>query len=313
MITPLVTIIMPIYNRSKLIHETVWSLKKQIYKNFECLMIDDHSTDDTFEILKSISENDSRFKALLRDENYSKGPSGCRNMGLDLSKGKYIQFFDSDDLMTNNHLFNKVNAYETLDSDLVICKLVEFKEQIEHTYNINSIDDKNDIIKHISGETNYYLPCPMWKKEIIDKTRFIEKIKIYEDLIFNLTNRKKCKKVFLINEVNIYYRRHETSTTGMEAHNLKILENKIDAWKYLLSLFTNNEQKLVKKYLFKYSCLNLYYIFCKKSIFLSFKQIRSLFEYISDIKSFFFLLKLIFLSPIVIVSSKGYKFFKVKI
>lgn len=311
--TPLVTIIMPTFNRSQLIYETIESLKQQTYENFECLMIDDHSNDDTFEILKSISKSDSRFKAFFRDKKYTKGPSGCRNMGIDLSKGEYIQFFDSDDIMSNNHLFNKVNAYKTSNSDLVVCKLVEFKEHINHQYNINDIDDNNDIIKHISGETNYYLPCPMWKKETIDKTRFIEKIKIYEDLIFNLINRKKCQRVFLINEVNIYYRRHENSTTGNEIYNLRTLENKIDAWEYLFSLFDKTEQKMIKKYLFKYGCLNLYYIYCRKSLFLSFKQIKSLFQYISDVKSFFLLLKMILISPFVIISSKGYKFFKVNI
>jgi len=99
-----ISIIIPVFNRENLIEFTINSIRNQSYENFECLLIDDGSTDKTLEVMWKCVKNDNRFKILKREEKYPKGPSGCRNMGLDIAQGEYIQFFDSDDLMHPDHL-----------------------------------------------------------------------------------------------------------------------------------------------------------------------------------------------------------------
>jgi glycosyltransferase involved in cell wall biosynthesis len=314
---PKISIIIPVYNRESLITETINSIKNQTYQDFECIIIDDGSTDNTRNIIDKNIYDDFRFKVFLRDTNYIKGPSGCRNMGLDMARGQYIQFFDSDDLMHEDHLQCKIDAY-TEDTDLVVCQLAEFKgTNYEDLFNINNIDDKGNLLNHINGDTNYYLPGPMWRKQIVRSCRFDNSIKIYEDLLFNLINRKKCSNIILINSPLIYYRRHDNSTTGISTQDIQILEQKRLAWKYIYEVLIEGEQsnmkykKQIRSIFFQKSCLNFYYLLCQKSFLGSLKQSLDMVKYSTTIKERIIFLKLFFLSIIPFVSKKGYKIYKI--
>ncbi len=314
---PKISIIIPVFNRENLIKATIKSIKNQSYSDFECLLIDDASTDNTISVMYETIDNDSRFKVLERELGYIKGPAGCRNMGLDISIGEYIQFFDSDDLMHTDHLKLKIEAYNE-NIDLVVCKLGEFKDD-DHKilFSISDIDDRGKLVAHISGETNYYLPGPMWKRNTIGSERFHTDIKIYEDLLFNLINRKKCNKVYLIKEPLIYYRRHENSTTGMATKNVELLEQKRLAWKYIYKILIGKEPEekehntKVNSILFAKSCLNFYYLLCQKSIIGSIKQFLDMAYYTSSKKDFFISIKLLLLSIVPFVSTKGYKVYRI--
>ena len=96
---PLVSIIIPTYNRAHLIGETLDSVLAQTYQNWECLVVDDGSTDGTKSVISQYITNDGRIKFFKRPENKPKGANACRNIGLNEAQGKYIVFFDSDDLM----------------------------------------------------------------------------------------------------------------------------------------------------------------------------------------------------------------------
>lgn len=105
---PLVTIIIPSFNRDSIILETLTSVKKQYYENFECIVVDDHSTDNTFNEVLTFTETDKRFKVVKRKKN-KKGASVCRNEGINLSNGSFIMFLDSDDLLAPYCLHDRVN------------------------------------------------------------------------------------------------------------------------------------------------------------------------------------------------------------
>lgn len=96
--TPLVTIIIPVYNRPNLIAQAIESVLLQTYQQWELIVVDDISTDTTWEVLKAYMENDHRIKAVKRYRN-PKGAPTCRNIGAVMAKGKYLIFWDSDDLM----------------------------------------------------------------------------------------------------------------------------------------------------------------------------------------------------------------------
>ena len=95
----LVSIIIPTYNRAHLIGETLDSILAQTYTNWECIIIDDGSSDDTLEVIDNYIKKDNRFQYYRRPVERSKGPNVCRNFGYELSKGEYINWFDSDDVM----------------------------------------------------------------------------------------------------------------------------------------------------------------------------------------------------------------------
>lgn len=97
--TPLVSIIIPTLNRAHLIGETLESVLAQTYQNWECIVVDDGSTDNTAEVIKEYVDTDSRFQYHHRPKERLSGGNAARNYGFELSKGEYINWLDSDDLL----------------------------------------------------------------------------------------------------------------------------------------------------------------------------------------------------------------------
>ena len=98
---PLVSIITPVYNSEEYLEETILSVINQTYKNWELLLIDDYSTDNSYKIIEKYL-TDERIKYLRNERN--SGPAITRNVGLEKSKGEYIAFLDSDDIWAKNKL-----------------------------------------------------------------------------------------------------------------------------------------------------------------------------------------------------------------
>lgn len=118
----LISIIIPTYNRAHLIIDTLNSIINQSYKNWECLVIDDCSNDNTEELIKSFILKNQKIKFYKRPNNRPKGANSCRNYGLELSKGNYINWFDSDDLMVSNFLESKIDFLKNHNLDFVVSK-----------------------------------------------------------------------------------------------------------------------------------------------------------------------------------------------
>lgn len=123
---PTVSVITPMYNNEYVISETIISVLNQTYTNWEMLLIDDASSDQTVKIVKAFINKDSRIKLFSHTQN--KGAAEARNLGTKMAKGNYIAFLDADDLWTNNKLELQVNlllsditdvsfgSYEWIDS-----------------------------------------------------------------------------------------------------------------------------------------------------------------------------------------------------
>ena len=92
----LVSIITPSYNSAKFIAETIQSVQNQTYKNWEMIIVDDGSSDETESVVLSIIQNDNRIQFYKLTQN--SGPAVARNTGIEKAKGNYIAFLDSDDL-----------------------------------------------------------------------------------------------------------------------------------------------------------------------------------------------------------------------
>lgn len=108
---PLVSIITPVYNAEKLIVETMQSVLEQTYTNWEHLLIDDCSSDNSAEVIKDFSKNDPRIKLISLSEN--RGAAVARNVGLDKANGDYIAFIDSDDVWAITKLAKQVEFMQT--------------------------------------------------------------------------------------------------------------------------------------------------------------------------------------------------------
>ena len=103
----LISIIIPTFNRAHIIGSTLESIINQSFTNWECIVVDDLSSDSTENVVFKYSSLDARIQFHKRPIYKEKGPSSCRNFGFEISKGDFIYFFDSDDIL-------KSNALETL-------------------------------------------------------------------------------------------------------------------------------------------------------------------------------------------------------
>lgn len=115
---PDISIIIPVYNGEKSIHLSLESLLKQTYKNFEVLIIDDGSNDNTSEIIKKFTVKDNRFKYTFQN---NAGVAMARNKGIDLAKGRYICFLDSDDYYDHSYLEKMLFTITSTYSDVCYC------------------------------------------------------------------------------------------------------------------------------------------------------------------------------------------------
>lgn len=113
----LVSIIMPAYNAEKFIVDSIKSVVEQSYKQWELLVVDDCSKDSTVEIVADLSEHDMRIKLIQAP--FNGGPAKARNIALDISRGQYIAFLDSDDLWTSNKLTSAIDALKNLPADMI--------------------------------------------------------------------------------------------------------------------------------------------------------------------------------------------------
>ena len=117
--------IIPTYNRSDLLGNTLDSVISQTYTNWECIVVNDSSIDYTSELMEFYCEKDKRIKFYHRPHSLTKGANSCRNYGFEVSKGEYIQWFDSDDLMHPEKLNLKLKNALFYESDIIIDKSTE--------------------------------------------------------------------------------------------------------------------------------------------------------------------------------------------
>lgn len=120
--TPLVSIIIPTLNRAHLIGETLESVLAQTYQHWECIVVDDGSTDGTDKVLAHYMAKDPRFQYHHRPKDRLAGGNAARNYGLEVSKGEYIQWFDSDDLMLPTKLECQLGYFLDHGGEVHICQ-----------------------------------------------------------------------------------------------------------------------------------------------------------------------------------------------
>lgn len=125
--TPLVSVIVPVWNAEKYILATLESIKNQDFHNIEVLIVDDCSTDRTPEIISAFCANDSRFRYLRSPANFG-GPAGPRNIGLDAAIGEFVAFCDADDIWVAHKLSLQLAAMQETGAGLMCSTVRDFAE-----------------------------------------------------------------------------------------------------------------------------------------------------------------------------------------
>jgi glycosyltransferase involved in cell wall biosynthesis len=289
MFNPLVSIIIPTYNRADLIGITLDSILVQTYTNWECIVVDDGSTDTTENVVNYYVEKDARFQYYKRPSEYKSGGNGSRNYGFDVSKGEYVNWFDSDDLMLPDALQRKLDAFEE-NVDFVVANSLNFDEEgtVSRPYELNydiPITAENFISQTIGWITNDVLV----RRKVI-QIRFNEELKsgqeynFFARLLFVTDNGKYLKKDVSkrrIHKGSIAYELEVSKDKNlMYLHNDLILFNDIKSYsseklknRFLkriirFSVHTTNKFELPKfrlevlRFLFQLGSLKTIFFYC---------------------------------------------------
>lgn len=174
---PTTTIIIPSYNRADLISETLESLISQIFINWECIVVDDGSTDDTETVIKKYIDSDPRFHFYKRPTTMLKGANSCRNFGFSKSKGEFIKFLDSDDLLTPDCLEKQVTILKS-NQNIKVCfsygrYFNDSTKELEEFWSRNK-DYSDYLLGHITNQIRWAVSDPLWRKSFFNEVPFKE-------------------------------------------------------------------------------------------------------------------------------------------
>lgn len=222
---PLVSIIIPTYNRAHLIGETLDSVLAQTYTNWECIVVDDGSSDHTTKVVATYCKNDIRFQYHQRPLDRPKGANACRNYGFELSTGEYINWFDDDDIMLDNFLEVHLKSMIHKNIEMTICRLKVFKEERQNIIYKSKMKENHEgtLLKDfVSGDLNIGTPSVVLSRSILKKNKFDTSLSRAQELkfFFDLLSRKELK-FELIHNFLVLVRRHNESITNMY-NNLEI-------------------------------------------------------------------------------------------
>lgn len=164
---PVVSIIIPHFNRAEIIKQTLQSVFDQTYTNWEVIIVDDNSEVDQFYSLKETVKHPQ--VSIFQRHGSVKGPSACRNQGAQVAKGNYVIFLDSDDLLAPHCLANRVAAmaeYPELSFGVFLMQEFEFLAgDRSNIYNLNLFQKEELLSSFLENHNPWNVTCPIWNRE----------------------------------------------------------------------------------------------------------------------------------------------------
>lgn len=222
----MISVIIPLYNNKDYIYKCLASLSVQSYRDFECIVVDDGSTDGSGDIVELFAQDDCRFRVLHIENG---GVSNARNTGINHSRGEYIVFVDSDDYVNEHYLWN---LYVNMDknTDMVVSGFQISGEKSTGIVGV-SAELSIDILKSSSSgysKVAKLLQCPFARIYRSDTIRnyhleFRTDMKLGEDLCFNLDYLAHSGNVKFIPHVDYCYRNNGPSLSRRKKYPLKEL------------------------------------------------------------------------------------------
>lgn len=204
-----VSIVMPSYNSAKFIEKSIDSVLNQTYKNWELLVIDDCSSDNSLELVEKYTQIDSRIKLITNEKNL--GVAESRNRGLAEAKFSYVAFLDSDDVWDQNKLQIQVDFMIANKAAISFTQYYRINELDEKIGEVNRIPEKVDYFDLLKGNS-IAMSTSMMDIRIVEKIKF-EQIG-HEDYYFWLKLLKSGNMAKGINSKLVYYRVHSTSLSS---------------------------------------------------------------------------------------------------
>ncbi|MDD3615296.1 MAG: glycosyltransferase [Lachnospiraceae bacterium] len=216
----LISVIVPIYNGSKVIEKCLHSIINQTYKNIEVIVIDDGSQDNTVELVEDIIEKDSRVN-LLKQANA--GPSVARNRGIDASKGRYIFFVDGDDFLDLELFEILISNYQKGKLNGVNYRLIT--EKGSKLSKRESCSNKNMFFNIVNGKIGGYIWGYLYEYNIVKNIKFDTNAHYIEDMLFLVSYCEFVDGIFYHDDVFYNYLMFSTSITNSSFNVLKKIKD----------------------------------------------------------------------------------------
>ena len=253
--TPKISVIIPVYGVEDYIEKCLQSLLDQTFTDFEAIIVDDGSLDQSIPKAKKLVGDDTRFVFLEKENG---GQASARNMGIDHAKGKYLAFIDSDDYVSPLYLQIMYGTILKHNSDICVCNAFLIKNDqvignIENNY--SKYIEERDIFL-CKDTVSSFMWDKLFKKEVFNNMRFDESIRTYEDshFVFRLIyNKTFCQ----VNKSLYFYVQRDGSTTN--GFNPTLVKDKKSVYESYITFYEKEMLKnnISSKYL-EYCYLKVY-------------------------------------------------------
>lgn len=208
----LVSIIIPMYNAEDFSSAMIESIIAQTYANWELIIVDDGSTDNSINIVRSYESEDNRIKLIRRSDEIQKGAPSCRNIGIQNSNGEFIIFFDADDYIAPYCLSQRVEFMnDHTEYDFAIFPMLSFKKELLDTKNVIwGYKQDNNVLNHfITGAIPFVVVTNIYRRSsIINKELYWDtNLKSLQDSGYNIMAlQKDCSFIFSNLMPDYFYR-----------------------------------------------------------------------------------------------------------
>lgn len=236
---PLISIIIPVYNSSAYLYDCLVSVVEQSYSNLDIIIIDDCSSDRSIDICNEFKKNDGRIRLIKNKKN--SGAAYCRNIGVNISKGEYVCFIDSDDVVSNDYVEYMFNNIAKKNYDISIaCYTVKSDNKLYYMGSGKSTDisQKECLIRILMSDGISVSMCAkLFKKEVLSNIIFPEGY-MYEDdaVIYQI----------IINSKKIYYGNKSVYTYFVRDNS--VMTKQFTKKKLILLEYAENMKKLINNH-----------------------------------------------------------------
>lgn len=214
---PKISIIVPVYQVEKYLRRCVESVLAQTYRNFECILVDDGSTDASGQMCDEYARKYDNFTVIHKENG---GLSSARNMAIPRAQGEYLCFFDSDDVLHPQALELMLAAMEKPGADMVSAPLQEFSTPQPELTTLAEVPQEileqkdfiDNLLPHNFGRICVTACGKLYRREIFDQIRYPEG-KIYEDLHVYLDVLLRCRRIVVLSKPLYYYYTNPASIT----------------------------------------------------------------------------------------------------
>lgn len=280
-----ISIILPVYNAEKTVGKTIQSVIDQDCKDWELIVIDDYSSDNSLNIIKNIAKKDSRIRVFCNSQNL--GPAASRNLGIENAKGKYIGFIDADDTYRNNFISIMISNSENYETEITWCNYIVRSSKNNESIEVSNSIQKNKIFSNLNAVSFFFYNnsglgsvCnKVYLKDFVDKynLRFNTLRIRAEDWEFNLLAFSKVTRIVLIEDYlyNYFQQNNHSLMSCYRKEDYILIWRSIDLLTKIKESF-NLDHSL--KHIYEINSPHLIEFFYKSSISNSLKETKIFFK-----------------------------------